>query len=116
MKAACHIVSARNRLNTLHWVLFFRKDNTHWEYAACTVLSRVTVNVCAHAFMCGIVTDSLLVCKRLASMGIASEMLNNYRSCTLKLKGRFLKCFKKCSLNQDRVTKRYEHIFHAIAD
>lgn len=110
MKAACHIVSVRNQLKALHLILFFRKDNTYWENAACTVLSGVTVNV--HRLLCVALSQTvrnynLLYYKSLASMGIASEMLMNYRSCTLKLgfKGRFLKCFKKCSLNQNRNKK-----------
>lgn len=118
MKAACHVVSVRNRLNAFHLILFFRKDNPYWENAACTVLSGATVNV--HMLLCVALSPTvqnynLLYYKSLASMGIASEML--IRSCTLKLsfKGRFLKRFKKCSLNQDGAIKRQECIVCAIA-
>lgn len=115
MKAACHIVSVRNQLNALHLILVFRKDNTYREDAASIVLSGVSANVHMLFYVAlspTVQNYNLLYYKSLASLGIVSEMLITYRSCTLKLgfKGRFLKCFKKCSLNQDKVTKIYEHI------
>lgn len=111
MKAACHIVSVRNWLKALHSILGLREDKTYWGKAAWTVLSGATVNVHTLSFVASSlrVQNCGVVCyKSLEPRGTASDMLISYRSCTLKLlfKGRFLKCFKKCSLNQGRVTEK----------